>query len=190
MEDFFKTLLRLPYSSGREFERAVGDVIKDHGLYADKEPNGSQNAPDWRIIKDGVTINLECKSAKDTAKPTYNGGLPHKNMVYVFCAKKHDSTTLFFGDDVVGDVKRNLYNSLLLEQNKILIKYQEKEEWKDSSRGFDFYNRSMYIQQKIGHGNPELDYFKHNHRDVCEQNVINHEYSKKFRSILHKSNNS
>ena len=189
MKELFIDLLSLPYASGKKFEALVGDVIKSHGLYAQPEPNGSQNAPDWRIFVDGVEINIECKSSEGNA-PTYNGGRPHKGMVYVFCSKKHNSTTIYFGDDVLGDAKRDLYDGLLKDQKEVLIKYRGKEGWLDPSRGFDFYNRAMYVQIERDHPGSVKDYFLHPDRSKCEQKVLNHEFIKRTGPILHEPDNS
>jgi hypothetical protein len=116
-------------------------------------------------------VDIECKSSKNTY-PTYNGGLPKKGVVYVFSSKRYDETTVFFAEDVVSDIKRELYSELVSQLNEVLIEYQENPIWKDDDRGFDFYIRNMYTQSGAG----KKDYFSHSDRERCEQNVLNHQW--------------
>ena len=88
--------------------------------------------------------------------------------LYIFCSKKYDQTTIFYGDDVLTLEKRALYDEYLAEQKALLEKYQARADWKDD-RGFDFYNREMYTQSG---GAQYTDYFTHKDRKLCEDNVF------------------
>ena len=172
MKLFFEDCLRLPYKPNSqdnpEHEDQVEELLKKHGLNYVGQPNGKQNSPDFRIFYEGREIDVECKSAKE-AKPMYNGGLPKCGVIYVFSSQKYNQTTIYFGDDIVTDEKRELYSQYLIEQDELLQKYRKLDDWKDE-RGFDFYNRAMYTQSG---GADKTDYFVHSDRIECEQNVLN-----------------
>jgi hypothetical protein len=133
------------------------------------QPTGKNDSPDFIIRYKGKLYFIECKSSK-TTHPTYNGGLPKEEYIYIFTSKATNETTIFYGKDVVSLEKRELYSELLVELNEILHKYQNIPEWKDDSRGFDYYIRNMYTQSG---GSEKTDYFTHKERLICEQNVLN-----------------
>ena len=92
-------------------------------------------------------------------------------MVYIFSSKRYNETTIFFADDIVTDKKRNQLSNLVEELNTVLKSHQQDTDWQDD-RGFDFYIRNMYVQNGAG----KKDYFKHNDRERCEGNVLNHQW--------------
>ena len=145
--------------------------MKKYGLNYISQPNGIQNSPDFRIWYGAPSwenhIDVECKSSKQ-AKPMYNGGLPKLGVFYVFSSQKYDSTTIYLADDIIADKKRELYSQYLIEQDELLQKFRNLEDWKDV-RGFDFYNRAMYTQSG---GADKTDYFQHFDRARCEHNVL------------------
>ena len=133
------------------------------------QPTGKNDSPDFILKYKGKLYFIECKSSK-TTHPTYNGGLPKEEYIYIFTSEKTDETTIFYGKDVVSPEKRKLYSELLLELGDILHKYQNIPEWKNDSRGFDYYIRNMYTQSG---GSENTNYFTHKKRLICEQNVLN-----------------
>jgi len=176
MNQFFTEVLTLGFKSNSQdnplHEQQVEELLIKYGINYQAQPNGIQNSPDFRVTLDsGKTLDIECKSSKQTF-PTFNGGLPKKGVVYIFSSKKYDETTVFFADDIVNDKKRELYANLTEELNSVLKMYQMDEDWQSDSRGFDFYIRNMYIQTGAG----KKDYFKHSDRQLCESNVLNHNW--------------
>jgi len=174
MNQLFSEILILGYKSNSQdnplHEQQVEDLLIKHNIQYEAQPNGIQNSPDFRVtLEDGKTVDIECKSSKQTY-PTYNGGLPKKGVVYIFSSAKYDETTVFFADDVVSDKKRQQFANLTEELNAVLKLHQIDEEWQEDSRGFDFYIRNMYVQNGAG----KKDYFKHSDRQRCESNVLNH----------------
>jgi hypothetical protein len=133
------------------------------------QPLGSQNSPDFVLKLSDKLYFFECKSSKEVY-PTYNGGLPSEETIYIFSSAHYNKTTVFYGADVVSKEKRELYSSLTKELNDVLKKYQEFPSWKEDLRGFDFYIRNMYTQSG---GISKTDYFKHCHRQDCERRVLN-----------------
>ena len=177
MNKFWCEVLTLPYKSNSQdnplHEQQVEALLKKYGFNYESQPNGIQNSPDFRVIlDDSRTVDIECKSSKQTY-PTYNGGLPKKGVVYIFSSKKYDDTTVFFAEDVVTDKKREQLSNLVEEINSIVKIHQMDEEWENDLRGFDYYPRNMYTQKG---GKVKTDYFAHNDRERCEQNVLNHQW--------------
>lgn len=177
LNQFFQEVLLLPYKSNSQdnshHEYQVKELLDKYEFDYVHQPNGTQNSPDFRVtLPTGRVVDIECKSSKQ-AYPTYNGGLPKENVVYIFSSKKYNETTIFFADDVVKKRKRELFACLIEELNDVLKKYQALPEWQDDDRGFDFYIRNMFTQSG---GWTRTNYFKHKDRQLCEQNVLNHNW--------------
>ena len=176
MKQFWQEVLLLPYKSNSQdnplHEKQVMALLDKFGYQYQYQPNGEQNSPDFRVtLPTGKTVDIECKSSKQTF-PTYNGGLPKKGVVYVFSSAKYDETTVYFAEDVVSERKRELYAQLVEDLNSVLKTYQMDDDWQEDDRGFDFYMRAMYTQSGAG----KKDYFKHSDRQLCESNVLNHNW--------------
>ena len=176
MKAFWEEVLQLPYKSNSQdnplHEKQVEELLIKHNLEYVAQPNGIQASPDFRVfLENGKTVDIECKSSKQTY-PTYNGGLPKEGVIYIFSSKRYNETTVFFADDVVSKKKRQQFSNLVEELNAVLKLHQMDEEWKEDSRGFDFYIRNMYVQNGAG----KKDYFKHSERQLCETNVLNHNW--------------
>lgn len=174
MKQFWQDVLILPYKSNSQdnplHEFQVMELLDKYGYKYVYQPNGSQASPDFRVtLPNGRVVDIECKSSKQ-AYPTYNGGLPKHEVVYIFSSKKYNETTIFFSGDVVNKRKRELFSCLIEELNEVLHKYQSLPEWQDDDRGFDFYIRNMFVQSG---GWRRTNYFKHKDRQLCEQNVLN-----------------
>ena len=177
MKKFWQEVLLLPYKSNSQdnpdHEEQVKELIEKHGFKYDYQPNGTHQSPDFRIYYKGKTYDVECKSVKRKSRqaPVYNGGLAKKGVIYIFSSEKYHQTTVFFGDDVVTDIKRTLYDEFLEKQNALLQEYRSMPEWQEDDRGFDFYCRAMYTQSG---GQDKTDYFIHKNRAYCEDRVVNY----------------
>jgi len=132
------------------------------------QPCGNNDSPDFIVKHNNKLYFFEAKSSSQT-HPTFNGGLPKEQYIYVFSSKKYNDTTVFLGKDAVNEVKRDLFGDLVDELWGVVNKYQEMDAWQDDDRGFDFYMRSMFIQSG---GASKTDYFKHADRKQTEKNVI------------------
>ena len=62
------------------------------GYWYTKQPNGSQQPPDFRLGLEDNTMDIECKSCKTGYKPMWNASFPEQNTVYVFTNKKNNET--------------------------------------------------------------------------------------------------
>ena len=176
MNDFFADCLALPYKPNSqdnpEHENQVEELLKKHGLEYESQPNGIQNSPDFYVYHNGTRYSVECKSSKGHF-PVYNGGLPKPDVIYVFSSKKYNETTIFNADDVVSPSKRRMYDTLLEKYDAVLNEMRQLPEWKEDTRGFDFYMRAMYTQSG---GGVKTNYFTHADRPMCERNVLERDY--------------
>lgn len=176
MNEFLADCLKLPYKPNSqdnpEHENQVEDLLKKHGLVYQAQPNGTQNSPDFYVWENGNRYSIECKSSK-AHYPTYNGGLPKPDSIYIFSSKKYNETTIYNANDIVSIEKREMYSELLEELNNVLRRFQSRPEWSEDERGFDFYIRNMYTQSG---GKLKTDYFTHKDRHRCEAAVLEKEY--------------
>lgn len=196
LHTFFNRVKTLRYSSGgyqeSEHENLIETLLNESGFVLSSvtsvskkernediipglndgeyipQPCGRNDSPDFIVRYGNKNYYIECKSTKGSA-PTYNGGMPKKNYIYILTSQKYDETTFFYGCDVLRDDKRGLYEELLNELSGVLDKYRSMEEWKNDDRGFDFYIRSMYTQSG---GAEKTDYFTHSNRVAFEQRVL------------------
>ena len=174
MRQFFEEVLGLPYKSNSQdnplHENQVEDLLIKHNLKYVAQPNGIQASPDFRVTLDnGKTVDIECKSSQQTY-PTYNGGLPKRGVIYIFSSKRYNETTIFFAEDVVFDDTRQWLEETIDAVQETLD--QRRKVKPEDSRGLDYYVRNMFVQSGAG----KKDYFKHNDRQLCEQNVLNHQW--------------
>lgn len=135
-----------------------------------RQPCGPNSSPDF-IIKfaDNIIIPLECKSA-DGYYPVYNSGGIKKNIIYAFCSKKTNSTTLYCGKDIITIAQQELIDELIIKQRELEEKYNELLKANDiNKRGISYYTRPMIVQK----GGSELtNYFTHSQKNICEQKVF------------------
>ena len=201
MREFFEEVLKLPYrpnsQSNPKHENQVADTLRKHGfaiiskkefkqnyssdysllpdMTAVREPNGSQQPPDFVFKINGKCYELECKSGgQRVAKPMYNATNPIEEAFYIFTSKKYNETTVYRGVDVfppelakIFDDHRNKVQKLYDETNKLAAKHPM------NIRGFKAQYRWMIDQ---GGGAAKIDYFAHFDRSRCESKVLNYNF--------------
>jgi len=134
-----------------------------------EQPCGANQTPDFIIKYNNKCVFLEAKSSKD-AKPMYNSGIPNPNILYVFCSKKYDSTTIYRGNDIMNNETRARFDALIKRHRELDEKFNEQEPTDDpENRGWGFYTRPM-LQQKAASGH--TDYFTHPQRDNVENAAL------------------
>lgn len=132
------------------------------------QPCGTHNSPDFIIKIDKLFFGIECKSA-DGYSPMYNSGGIKQNLIYVFCCKKTNSTTIFVGKDVLTIEQQSILDELISKQRLLEKEYNEKLKATDvNHRGISYYTRPM-IQQSGG--GEYTNYFTHFQKEKCEKNV-------------------
>lgn len=172
MKRFLRDVLNLPYYPGgyqySEHEDMVENLLKKHKLKYLRNPNGSNQPPDFSVSYGGKEISLECKSSKGSS-PTFNNSLPEKDTIYIFCSMKYDETTIFRGKDVVSLKVRVLMEEAISAIKKVEYKHRKILMENDTlNRGFRYYSRNMFLQEGVG----KKDFFKHPHRYKCEKRVL------------------
>lgn len=134
------------------------------------QPFGTHENPDFLIrVEQERLIPLEAKSSEDF-KPLYNSGGIKPNYIYVFSSKKTNSTTIYKGSDIISFEAYKVIEELIREQKKLEFAANEKlKELDVYHRGISYYTRPM-----IGQSGDKTftNYFTHEHRENCEQNVL------------------
>jgi hypothetical protein len=135
------------------------------------QPCGTHDSPDFIIKLDNfIFIGIECKSVDKGYTPMYNSGGIKQPLIYVFCSKKTNSTTIYCGKDIMTLTQQQLLDELIEKQRVIEKEYNEKlRECDVNHRGISYYTRPM-IQQSGGA--EYTNYFSHRNREKCEQNVF------------------
>jgi hypothetical protein len=133
------------------------------------QPCGTHDSPDFIIKVNGIILGIECKSSADGFSPMYNSGGIKQNLIYVFCSKKMNSTTMYVGKDILTIEQQKLIDELIMKQRLLEKEYNEKLKAFDvNHRGISYYTRPM-IQQS---GGAEFtNYFKHSQKEKCQENV-------------------
>lgn len=135
-----------------------------------EQPCGKQDSPDFLVrISQGYVIALEAKSCKDQ-KPLYNSAGIKNDYIYIFCSKKHNATTFYWGRDIITPEQQETLSELFRLQKEIEeVQNKLLNEQDTNGRGIFYYTRAMIGQ----HGGAEkTDYFTHNDRVRCEENVL------------------
>ena len=135
------------------------------------QPCGTHDNPDFIVkIEGNVVFGLECKSSDQTKFPMYNSGGLTQNYVYVYCSAATNQTTIYVGKDIVTLEQQKLIDEHIENSRKLDELLNKKLSLLDTNhRGVCYYSRPMICQ----HGGSEYtDYFNHEKRIECEENVI------------------
>lgn len=159
--------------NNRKVTQKQRDKWMNEGIAADMfngsfiaQPCGTHQSPDFIVKVDNKIYFIECKSAKG-GTPMYNSGVPKAEYIYIFCSKKHDATTVYWGKDV-----------LVEEQERLIYEHIQKARASDAelnsklacnTHGIQYYTRPM-IQHKGKKWTK--DYFLNENRNVLENNVL------------------
>ena len=165
---FKKSKLKKISKIQRDNALAGGDIpLLKEGEYI-SQPTGKNDSPDFIVRYKGKLYFIECKSSEEP-HPTYNGGRPKEDYIYIFSSGKVNETTLYYGRDILNDQVRDLYDELLRKNEENYKWFKSQLALVDNPRGFDYYERHMYTQS----GGAEFtNYFTHKDRMICEENVL------------------
>lgn len=145
------------------------------------QPYGSQNFPDFLIFTAKKIIAIEIKySSGKSSSPMWNSNLPKANAIYIFGSYGRGDVTFFIGDDVLPMNERNELIKFFEEIKKLEDNFKNKMKKESRNnlfaykfdRGFNVYVRRAYEQNKTVNENAKIDYFLHEDRIKCENNVI------------------
>jgi hypothetical protein len=110
-----------------------------------REPNGSQQSPDFLIRFDNITLEVDLKSSS-SGVIMWNSHLPKPNSLYIYSkivGNVIQDTTVFIGKDINFDLEA--LNAALHAMDIIVDKYNKL--YPDSD--IHLFNRKMYVD-KLG----------------------------------------
>jgi hypothetical protein len=135
------------------------------------QPFGQQSNPDFIVkVSDNLVLFLEAKSCKNVC-PLYNSGGVNLNYLYVFCSKKYNKTTIYFGRDIISDEKLSIIEEWRSTHKILDKKFNDKlnDNAEGHERGWHVYSRPMIMQQ----GGAEFtNYFTHKDRKNTEEKAL------------------
>jgi len=136
-----------------------------------EQPFGTHNAPDFIVkVNNNFVLFLEAKSSATALHPTYNSGGVKQDLLYVFCAKKTNQTTIFKGSSVITIEQQRLIDEHIIEARKRDEELNDKLAAIDPNhRGISYYTRPMIIQSG---GASYTNYFTHTQRQQAENHAI------------------
>ena len=132
-----------------------------------EQPFGTHNAPDFIVkVDNNFVLFMEAKSSATSLHPTYNSGGVKQDLLYVFCAKKPNQTTIFKGDSIITLEQQRLIDEHIIEARKRDEKLNRKlKDIDPNHRGISYYTRPMIIQSG---GASYTNYFIHQQRQQAE----------------------
>lgn len=139
------------------------------------QPAGSQSPPDI-LVKDfnDRFVAIECKSVEKNTCPMWNDNLPKSDFIYVLASGITNTTTVFFGKDVISPNIIILQQQMWAEVKAVIDKWNAQIQTEDDatySRGWLVKARPQNFQQG---GAAKTNYFTHNGRSQCEANVLDY----------------
>ena len=134
------------------------------------QPFGTHSSPDFYIKGPCGTVKaIEAKSA-DTYCPLYNSGGIKRGVLYVFCSKKTNTTTIYKGEDIMTSEQQELIDKHIADEKQRVQILNERLKALDSNeRGISFYPRPMIGQAG---GAYFTNYMTHKNRQRDEQRAI------------------
>ena len=135
-----------------------------------EQPCGTHESPDFLLrVNHRWVLGIEAKSSKN-AKPMYNSGGVKNEYLYIFCSKKYNQTTLYWGKDIITQEQQDTLVQLHALQKQIeILKNKLLEQQDTQGRGWSYYTRPMLQQSGAAE---KTDYFIHRDRKKCEENVL------------------
>jgi len=136
-----------------------------------EQPFGTHNAPDFIVkVNNNFVLFLEAKSSATALHPTYNSGGVKQDLLYVFCAKKTNQTTIFKGSSVITLEQQRLIDEHIIEARKRDEELNRQLAAIDPNhRGISYYTRPMIIQSG---GASYTNYFTHKQRHQAENHAL------------------
>jgi hypothetical protein len=166
-----KKILKKWAETGNSSEISVAFQDMSAGSFI-LQPAGTQSFPDI-LVRDfsGSWIALECKSVSRGGTPMWNDNVPQQNAVYVLSSGTYDqSTTVFLGKDVISKEAILILREQERAMNELAKTFAARMKLADTyNRGWIQKSRRQNFQQ----GGSELtNWFTHQNRNICEQNVL------------------
>lgn len=162
-----RNLKQLTYSNNtlnsKMHEESVEKIIIESGFkhkntinenekcYYINQPKGSQKPPDFIVVDDNESVELECKSKKTGYKPMWNSSYPNTTNLYIFTNQK-DNKTLLIPCNKITTPKLETLLEKYKKDHKIFNDKFNKELKKlskeDNPYDISVYPRNMFVQNK------------------------------------------
>lgn len=142
-----ESIEKIIIESGFKKLKTLNMEIDNYYVY---QPYGSQKPPDFIVFHNNESIELECKSTKNSYKPMWNCSYPKKSCLYIH-TNKNDKTLIIPGNKIITPKLEELLIKYKNE-NKLLHDKWSKElnnlSKEDNPYTIDVYPRNMFIQKK------------------------------------------
>lgn len=127
------------------------NIDKNEKCYYINQPNGSQRPPDFIVVDNNESIELECKSKKTGYKPMWNSSYPNSTNLYIFTNQKDNKTLIIPGNKIITPklekmlIKHKNDNKLFHDKFNKELKKLSKD---DNPYDITVYPRNMFVQNK------------------------------------------
>lgn len=160
-----RNLKQLKYSNNtfnsKIHEESVEKIIIESGFkhknntnekfYYINQPNGSQRPPDFIVVDNNESVELECKSKKTGYKPMWNSSYPNRTNLYIFTTQKDNRTLIIPGNKITTPKLETLLEKYKKATKQLEITFnKEIKELSKEDNPYDIgvYARNMFVQNK------------------------------------------
>lgn len=147
----------------------VSGYDEHKGTHIIEQPNGSQNWPDFLIMRENKCLCFEIKTGKG-GKITWNSGFPKNNCIYIYKDMDDHRVYYFLGVDRLEGVEENV--SKLKEDFEKEFKLLAQKLFEEArfnplkDKNISHYARSMW--------NDSTNYSRHKNKDVWTNRVYDY----------------
>ena len=153
----------------------VSGYDEHKGTHVIEQPNGSQNWPDFIIMRENNCLCFEIKTGKG-GKITWNSGFPKKNCIYIYKDMNDHRVYYFLGVDRLEGVEENvstLKDEFEKEFKLLAKKLFEEAKFKPlKDKNISHYARSMW--------NDSTNYSAHGNKDDWMKRVYDYIHTLKW----------
>jgi len=127
-------------------EKSVEKVLDQLRVDYIKQPNGCQMAPDFRVLIENETVDIECKSSKTHYTPMWNSTYPDNKTLYLFSNQRDNKTIVFKGSTVMTRQVETIYKEYVQNLKKLQKETNEKLKHIENPYKMRVYARKMFSQ--------------------------------------------
>jgi len=122
-----------------------------NACYYINQPNGSQRPPDFIVVDNNESVELECKSKKTGYKPMWNSSYPNRTNLYIFTTQKDNRTLIIRGNKITTPKLETLLEKYKKDHKIFHDKFNKelkKLTKEDNPYDISVYPRHMFVQNK------------------------------------------
>jgi len=127
------------------------NISENEKCYYINQPNGSQRPPDFIVVDNNESVELECKSKKTGYKPMWNSSYPNRTNLYIFTTQKDNRTLIIHGNKITTPKLETLLEKYKKATKQLEITFnKEIKELSKEDNPYDIgvYARNMFVQNK------------------------------------------